>query len=309
MCATKKQLCMLLVTLIPASKFLILPALYAGLAGQDAWFAALVNFLADGLLLAACLFFVKRFEGDTFYDVLERSLGRVFARIVFFLYAVYFLLKAVVPVFEQRDYTETTLYETSPSVLTFMPFFIVSLYLSLKGLKVMSRVGEIMFWFTVAGFSLTVFLSVGTFRPYYLLPLLKNPLNRTLSAIYNAAIWYGQPIVVLFLAGRIKKEKHFYLSVAITFAATALFSVFVFALFTGIYGDIAVRQIYAIAKMTKYSIALSNVGRFDYVASLLINFASVLSLSVPAVSRQKVKKPTIPPTIRPIINVSICSSC
>ncbi len=283
MTITKKQICLMLITLVPASKFLVLPSVYSAFAKNDAWFAGLLNCILDGVLLAVILLFLRKFNGQTLYSVIEYNLGKVGAKIVFFIYFIYFMLKTVIPVFEQKNFTEITLYETSPTVLTFLPFFLVSFYMCVKGLKTMARTGEITFWFTIFGLSLVLFLSIGTTEFYYLQPVLKNPLKQTLTATYSALIWYGQPIILLFLSGKIKREKKFELSVVISFVFIALVCVLMFAVFTGIYGDIAVRQIYALTKMTKYAIALSNVGRFDYIATLFLVATGVLSLSVPLI--------------------------
>ena len=53
--------------------------------------------------------------------------------------------------------------------------------------------------------------------------------------------------------------------------------------FYSIYGSIAERQYYAIMKMSKYSITLSNIGRFDYLASLLLLMVSVFQISLPLI--------------------------
>lgn len=283
MTTTTKQLSVLLFTIITAAKLLTLPALYATYASRDAWFAALLNFLLDGALLAVLLVTVNKFDGETFYEVLERNLGRAMAKIVYFLYFIYFLFKAMVPVMEQKNYVEITLYETAPTVLTFLPFFFIAFYLCVKGLKTMSRLSEIIIWMTALGLGLALFLSFSDARPQYLLPILKNPLNLTLSAVYGAFIWYGQPLVILFLMGGIKRDRHFCRDVIITYAAAMIVCVLFIALFISIYGDFAPRQIYAVGRMTKYAIALANVGRFDYIATLLLNFSSVLALSVPLI--------------------------
>lgn len=283
MTITKKQICFLFISIIPATKLLVLPTVYAHYARQDACIAGLLNALADGLLLAVILAFIKKFDGRSFFDVISTAFGIPVARAVYTVYSLYFALTAILPVFEQKMFIEITLYETAPSVLTFLPFFLASFYFSLKGVNALARTGEIIFWFTALGILLIFFLSVGSARPYYLRPMLKNPINLTLKASYTGLLWHGQPIALLFLAGRIKREGRFFLPVCIAFAVSAATCILLYALFTGIYGDIAVRQIYALTKMTKYAIALSNVGRFDYVATLLVTFGSILALAVPFV--------------------------
>ena len=283
MAITKKQLAMLLFMITTAGKFLMLPSVYAEHANQDVWIAGLANFITDGLLLAVVLLFIKKFKGQTFYGVLEDSVGKTAANILFLIYALYFALKAAEPIFEQRNYIEITLYETTPSVLTFLPFFAVAFYVLLKGVKVTGRAAEILFWLCAAGFGLALGLSLPSIDLYNLRPVFKNPLNLTLKASYNGLQWFGQPLLILFLAGKIKTENHFFRWMIISFAAAAILSELIFVCFTGIYGDLAPRETYALPKMTKYGIALTNTIRFDYIATLFLLASSVITLSVPLI--------------------------
>ena len=283
MTVNNRQAALLLFCIVPASKFLLLPALYAGDAAQDVWLAGLINFLADGALLAVVIGIIKKYPGKSLFDVLSDTLGRGGAKTVYALYAVFFFIYALVPLFEHKKFIEITLYETTPSVITFLPAFFVIFYLCLKGVKIMARTAEFMFRLIVAALAAAVFMSAFSFNPFYLLPIARNPLNLTLKASYGGMLWYGQPLAILFLAGGIKGEKGKLKGLILSFAAASLICVVVFAFFTGIFGDLAPRKTYALPKMMKYAVVLSNMIRFDYLAVLLLVAASVLSLSVPSV--------------------------
>lgn len=278
---TVNQARMLLLITVPISKLLILPSLYADTAKQDAWLAGLYNFIPDVLLLLAVLAFAKKQEGRTVFQAVEAQTGKLISKTLFATYAVYFLIKAIIPLLEHKNFIEITLYETSPTPLTFLPFFVVAYYFCIKGLRTAGACAEILFWVLFLGTIMVIFLCLGACDAYNLLPIGKNPVKRTLTASYNAVSWYGQPIVILFLAGRLKSVGKIYKSFLPAFILCVAVTVFLYACFTAVYGDIAVRQVYSLTKMTKYSIALSNVGRFDYVAALLVISASTLSISVP----------------------------
>ena len=278
-----RQAALILFCTVPASKLLLLPALYADKAAQDAWIAGLINFLADGALLLVVLGVIKKFPRRSLFDVLKDTIGKTGAGVVYVLYAVFFFFSALTPLFEHKKFIEITLYETTPSVITFLPAFIVIFYLCLKGVKIMARTAEFMFRLLAVALAAAVFMSAFSFNPYYLLPIARNPLNLTLSASYSGLLWYGQPLFILFLAGGLKGGKGDLKGLIVSFSAAAVICVALLAAFTGIFGDLAPRKTYALPKMMKYAVILSNMVRFDYLAVLMLVAASVLSLSVPSV--------------------------
>ena len=280
---SKKQVSLLLFIITTVSKFLILPSVYSNYAAQDVWFAGLLNFALDGALLATALLVLKKFEGRTLYEIFSDTIGKFGANAVFILYTAYFLLKATVPLFEQRNFIEITLYETLPSVITFLPFFFVAFYACVKGLKVMGRTAEMLIWPSVLGLLLAIGLAFVSVDFNNLQPVLKNPLKQTLTGSYSGLIWYGQPLMLFFLTGKIRKEKHFNAWATVAFCAAAFLSEVIFVSFTAIYGVLAPREIYALPKMTKYGITLANILRFDYIATLLLLTSSTLSLTVPLI--------------------------
>ncbi|MBQ7165292.1 MAG: GerAB/ArcD/ProY family transporter [Clostridia bacterium] len=283
MIINKRQAGMMIFTLTTAGKFLLLPSVYAQFARQDACVAGLTNLVADGAMLAAVLAFIKISDGRSFYDLLENSFGKFFANAVYLTFSAYFTLKAIVPIFEHKKFIEISFYEAAPPVATFVPLFFLAFYFAVKGMKTFTRASEILFRLTLAGTILAVALSIFQADFFNLLPVMKNPPKQTFYAGYMGLLWHGQPLALLFLAGRIKKEKGFYLRVALSFAAAAALCVLLLAVFTGIYGDLAPRETYAINKMTKYSLFSSTVMRFDYAVTILITAGSLIALAAPLV--------------------------
>ena len=67
----------------------------------------------------------------------------------------------------------------------------------------------------------------------------------------------------------------------LSFIVYSVITIGIFVIFYSIFSSIAERQYYAILKMSKYSITLSNIGRYDYIASLLLSAISVYQTSLP----------------------------
>ena len=91
-----RQLCFFAAFLIPVAKLLAVPALLAYYAKGDLLLPALAQYLLQGAVLAVILFIASRTD-KSFYDLIADTLGAVTAKIVYILYALYFVFSALLP--------------------------------------------------------------------------------------------------------------------------------------------------------------------------------------------------------------------
>ena len=102
-----RQVCFFYIALLPVVKSFMMPSLVAGICGEDLWLSALINCLADIITVTVIYFLLKNENGD-FFTVLERRFGKAFAKTVTCFYVVFFILKTVIPMNEEKDYVELT---------------------------------------------------------------------------------------------------------------------------------------------------------------------------------------------------------
>ena len=120
-----RQICFFFIAFLPVLKLFSLPSVLASACAEDMWISTLISLILDLLTVSAVLFACKKTNTD-FYGLLEKSLGKVGSKIVLGFYTAVFLLKAVLPIYQQKSFVDISLYETFPSILNFMPFFIAS---------------------------------------------------------------------------------------------------------------------------------------------------------------------------------------
>ena len=128
-----RQLSFIIAVTFSVVKFYVLPAHVSSFSGEAGWTALLVNFIIDLLLLLLCLYVVKNQPYSSVYQTSVELFGKPFTKVVFVIYAVYFLLKAFIPILEQKNTISLTFYESQPTLLIFMPFFILAFYIIKKG--------------------------------------------------------------------------------------------------------------------------------------------------------------------------------
>ena len=116
-----RQICLFFLAFMPITKLFMLPSLMAEYARQDMWLCALCNLALDGLTLALVLYTCKKNDKD-FYGLLVDNFGKTLAKVIVCAYAVYFLLKAFLPIQEQKEFVNLSLYINMPTALLFWPF-------------------------------------------------------------------------------------------------------------------------------------------------------------------------------------------
>ena len=72
---------------------------------------------------------------ENFFELLEDNLGKLGAKLVAVLYLIYFFVKTILPINEQKDYIEFTLYTLKPTVIYFLPLFLLAFYICFKNLN------------------------------------------------------------------------------------------------------------------------------------------------------------------------------
>ena len=277
---SSRQLAFIIAIIFSVTKFYVLPAHVSSFSREAGWSALFVNFVIDLALLLICLFVVKNQPDCSVYDTSVRLFGKAFTKVIYFIYAIYFLLKAFIPILEQKNTISLTFYESQPTLLIFMPYFIVGFYVILKGVNAFARSVEIISILWALGLIITLSLAIPAGEYASLLPLFQ-PANKILNGTFNSFLWFGDPLIILFISEFISDKKGLYKKTLIGYAVSVVATLLLVAVFYSIFQGIAERQYYAPIKMSKYSITLSNIGRLDYFGSLMFSVVSVYAMTLP----------------------------
>ena len=275
-----RQICFFLIAFLPITKMFMLPSVVAGIAGEDMWISTILNLFLDWTTIFFLLTFLKNEKGD-FFDVIEKYFGKTTKTIFLVLYLIYFLLKAYLPINEQKDYVEQTLYITMPNILTFLPFFALAVYLCVQPIRVYGRCADIMWIVTLVGTFLLISLSITNINLEALLPVGAQKIDKVIGASYKSLAWFGEGAYLLFFVGKFQYKKgdgkKIYLSYALASIIVVIFSILFYCTFT----SVAFRQTFALTEVSKYNTVINNLGRFDYVGIMLILFSTAFSLVLP----------------------------
>lgn len=280
---TLRQVCFTLTAFTVSLKIISLPSHVAKFSQESLWISAIINFLLDGLMIFFILKISEKFDGLTFYQILDQNCGKAFTKTVFFLYFIYFFLKSYLPLNEQKNYIEIALYETTHVIWIFLPIFLVSAFFSYKGLKTVGRLSDLMIWFTAFSIIVLICLSLPASHFSNILPIIGVPFKSILTGSFRSLPWYFDSTYILFIIGNFKSEKLKKTKIMLSYVVGALVVIFFFIVLYGEFGPLTERQYYAPIKMGKYYLSTSNSGRIDYLAGFALAIVCVFSTTLPLV--------------------------
>lgn len=275
-----RQICFYFAALAPVSKMLVYPTTLVYRSRNDLVLSALVNCLFEGLAIALVLLLAKKTRSSLF-ELLENTFGKIAARIVYSVFALFFFATALLPLMEQKNFVLQVLYENVPSLISFAPFFLVCFYACVKGFKSIGRLADIAMPVFALSFIVLILLALPHTDFTSLLPVRGVPLKEVLKGSLYSLNWYTDCAFLLFFLGHFKYEKHAAVKTLSAYAAGCLAVLLFLAVFYGVFSDIAVRQQNAVAQISKYTTSFTSLGRVDLLFIFMLVLVIIFRICVP----------------------------
>lgn len=275
-----RQICLFIIALLPLSKLFMMPSVLASFTNEDMWLSALFNFALDFITIFFIVGFMRKTNTDLF-TFLENGLGKTASKILMFLYLLYFTFKAIIPLNEQKDYVELTLYTLMPTMLYFLPFFLFAFYICTKKLRVLGRASDVLWLTTILGFIILFCLSISNSDLGAILPIGAKGFPAIFHGSLRALTWFGDGAYLLFFVGEFTYKKKDGIKILLSHVICCLFVIVFLIIFYSVFTSISFRQRFALTEISKYTTVINNIGRFDYLGIIMILFGNLFTMALP----------------------------
>jgi len=277
---TSRQLGMLVFISVIGMKFVLVPALFSSFAGTDSYIAITLNLLLDFLTCLAYLYVIKQNPELNFKEFIQKTFGKMFSKVVFFLLFVYFLSKSLITLKSTHNYMLELLFDQLDNFTFIIPILAFLAFVMFKDSRTLARTVELFFYVVLIGVFFALFVSLSRMDIVNLFPVLENGVAPIFEGISRVSIAFGDYIVLLVLMGDYKKDKQS-LGKVVKYAIFAILLVVVFyVLFVGIFGVIASSESLAISDMSLNSTSPVTVGRLDWISIMLWLITLILRVSI-----------------------------
>ncbi len=264
----------------PSIKLLILPAQIYFLSGREFYLPILLHGLLDLVLLFVILY-IKKKVNLSFVQMCESVLTKTGTKIVFALYAIYFLIKLTIPLIEQNLVAIDQLYESTKTSFFLIPLFFTIGFCAFKGGKSIFRASTFLSLFLGLAYLGLIFLSIFESNFSEIFPLFEFGFKPVAKGAFTSTLWFGDFIVLLFLFDFAKDKATsqkgynpiYKIMIGQAFSIVLLLTFFLIIL--GIFGVTTPRQFYLLTKISKYSTAFSSIGRLDFLFFITVFLAMI----------------------------------
>lgn len=284
-----RQIMLFFALFCPIAKLFIMPASYCYYSGKDCHLGVAIQGIIDIIFLYLILSVIQK-DSRSLYEIFCSALGKAATKIIFFILSLYYLLKAIVPILEQLLICYEVLYESTPKSIFFIPLFIVAFYASVSGFNGIFRSIELFSPFILFSLLCIGFLSLTSVELNELLPILEYGVYPLKKGMESNLLWFCDFTVLLPLIDHVKLKDNDGKKIVFSYFLGILIVVAFLVITVGIFGNSAARQVFLISKISKYSIAFSNLGRIDFIFIIILflgetlYFSFLLSLSTKTLS-------------------------
>ncbi len=273
---TFRQMFMIMALLFPLSRMILFPSSLAFVAGTSGIVSVAIC-MAFELCVVIAVVVVWKNTNLSYFDLISKAISPAVSKIVAVLYVLLFFAKLTMLLSSQKLMMFNVLYENVSQYLLFLPVVALLGYAGCKNSNSLARVFELSAGFVFIAFVGIMVLSAQSVNVANFFP---PNFDGVLQGSYAYAIYFGDFTFFLMFFSQTRKdysEFKILLSWVVNFAITMLF-IFVFF---GVFGKLAVGGTYATSNLSKYAVAFSQIGRYDFLFILIVGFGFiVLSLAI-----------------------------
>ena len=271
-----RQICFIMLIYTAVSKFITYPTQLSVVTGRDLLFSAAVNFIIEGVIIWAVSYLCSRTD-KTLFGLIEGTLGNITARIVYGLFALFFMVCALMPLLEQKVYVHAIFYDMLPSLVVFLPVFFFTVYAASKGLENTGRCADICLPLFLIAMLFILVMSLHEIKWDNFLPMFKLPKKIFKGSLANTHR-FAEPAYLAMFMGHFKYKKGDAAKITLSYIGGALFVLAVLAAFYGVYGDMAESRSFAISKISLFFPAIDLIGRIDLLALYILEIPMLFAL-------------------------------
>ncbi|NLC16330.1 MAG: GerAB/ArcD/ProY family transporter [Clostridiales bacterium] len=262
-------------------KVVFIPSRIVRITCRDLWVAIALFVALDIFHLIMYYIVIKINPELTLYQIIEKSLGKVAAKIILGFLTLYLLIRVSVMLIDYNLYSTDVLYPSSWKPLA-LPIIIVSVFCAYRGLRSIARIFELIgtgVAFAIIGTMVVVAISSDFSN---ILPILESGMKIPLNGFKEYMFFAGDYFCILCILGQVKVEKGIGLVLTIPTVVASVFSIMFAMAYYGFYEDVAVfqKEGHALRDIALFLLGSQSLARFDLIFSVMWMIAILMRIII-----------------------------
>lgn len=273
-----RQSGMLCVMLIFANTILLLPSLLFEETGADGFWVTVVLLFIDLLVLGGFFMLKARYPDEKFYDVLRENLGKILAKIIIFLFLIFFLFKTFLTFSVVYMFLKQTVYQEDFEFLALVAVLPVLNHGILSGIRTISRSIELFFYFVCAGLIFCLAISITNQGG---MPLFFQASAPTFfNSVFRHMFSFGDFLFLFLIMDKIEIKPHQGRKILNFILFGMVLLLLIFFRFYSIFRVTAFMHNNALLDISTVATEFSAIGKLDIFPMLTIMFLTYFQLEI-----------------------------
>ncbi|MFI3164393.1 MAG: GerAB/ArcD/ProY family transporter [Bacillota bacterium] len=272
---TSRQMALLLAFLFPLSRMILFPASLAFSAGTGG-ISVVILCMALELLVCVAVIWLWKSTKMSYFQLITDIFGVWAGKIVACLYVLLFFVKLILILSSQKLMMFNVLYENVSQYILFLPIVVLLGYAGSKNSNSVARVFEISAWFVMVAFLGIMVLSASAVDFYNILPIFPAGGAGILKTAVAYPLYFGDFTFFLMFYSTVRKDFKSEWKMLFSWLINFVITVGFIIVFFGVFGTLSAGGTYAISNLSKYTVAFSQIGRYDFLFILVVGFGFIV---------------------------------
>lgn len=256
-------------------KTTLLPSILHKEIGVNSILLIAIYCLIDLITFFPVYYVLKRNQNISFNTFLERSVGKIISKIIFFLISLFFMFKIFLLLEGGYTYAREVIFQEAPFLLFAYTLVICSIALYLFGLKSFARTTE--FFYPAIFALMLLFLTIPfiTTKIHDIRPLMDIHVGTFWKSVFKHILVSGDFIFLLLFMGKIKFNKKESIWTALRqIIYSFMFIIIFYIAFAAVFKYTGFMHPNAISELVQFVPTPSILGNFDWltIVFVLLNF-------------------------------------
>lgn len=266
---TSKQVGVLMSLSILSLKLFILPSEMSRYAGTNCYISLIISLFIEFLFILIILWVMKKNPNKSIFELLELKFGKLFARCISVVLALYFIGKSFIAMKELQNFLVQLLFEHISWWKYVIPLVAVLLYILNKSLRTFARSIQFFYYFIIIGAGITLILPIKELDLVNLLPIFGEGIMPVLKGSFFTSFHFVDFMVLFILMGRSKYTKDTSKTVIKYSLFTYAFIILFYVFYVGLFSNILVNEGLLVSDVPLYSNYPSTNGRLEWLSMIV----------------------------------------
>ena len=269
------QIALILMLIVSGGKYMSLPQTLSQQVGRDAWLVTLILLLADFFCLAMLVWAIKLNKDKlSLCQLLHHGIGRVASKLILLIFATFMAVRLATLYSGVYELFVATFGIRTNWAGFALPLAVFVCFALSKGMQPLARTNQLLSGIIVVSLIAILILPSRQANLSQLLPMAQSGAGKLCKSLLQNGFWFSDYVFLYFVLDSIQVKKRTFMPILTFFGVGATLTVFMYILFTGLFGNMAQYTDLAMSKVSQFVVTSAVNGRIDWL------FVTIWTLSV-----------------------------